>query len=258
MADDQVLRVSNLTVAFGGNQVLNGIDFEARPGFSGLIGPNGAGKTTLFNVITGYVQPRQGEVRLGNELLTGRGPASVAASGVARTFQTPKLIQDMSVLENILLGVDGHRRLRDWGALLGSPRSERALRRRATELLADFSLQGLAHDPVSSLSLGSQKLVEVVRALLSQPRLLLLDEPAAGVSASDVRRMTEPLEEIAKTEDLCMVIIEHDLELVSTLCQDVTVLDFGRVLATGHPHEVIRRPDVVAAYLGASFAAERT
>ena len=257
MSADNVLRCEGLSVSFGGNRVLDEIDFAAAPGFTGLIGPNGAGKTTLFNVVSGYVRPQSGQVRIGEINLTGRSPSSVARLGVARTFQTPKLIQDLSVVENAMLGVDGRRRWRDTGAILGRPASERRSKHEAYELLGEFGLESYALAPVTELPLGSQKLVEVVRALLTRPQLLLLDEPAAGVSASDVMRMTDPLTRIAGSGDLSLVIIEHDLELVSRLCSTVTVLDFGRVLAVGAPQAVTRQPDVVAAYLGASFAADR-
>lgn len=251
------LACRGISVAFGGNQVLTDVTLNAEPGFTGLIGPNGAGKTTLFNVITGYVQPMSGEVRLGDWSLDKQGPAKIAKMGVARTFQTPKLIQDMTVLENALLGVDGRRRLSEWRPLFGTPKCEREMKEQALDALGQFGLRDYAGAPVSSMPLGMQKLVEVVRALLSRPRLLLLDEPAAGVSASDVARMIEPLKEWVSDADLCVVIVEHDLELVSTLCKNVLVIDFGRVIAYGAPQDVTRHPEVVTAYLGASFATER-
>jgi branched-chain amino acid transport system ATP-binding protein len=245
-----------LEVAFGGNKVLRSIDFEARPGFTGLIGPNGAGKTTIFNVITGYVRPQAGEVTLDGVDLVKRQPSAIAHVGVARTFQTPKLIHEMSVLENVLLGMDGHRRLKDWRSIIGTVGRERAARDEARAVLDEFGLGRYADQPVSSLSLGSQKLIEVVRALLSKPKLLLLDEPAAGVSVDEVKRLTEPLIRWTTTNDICLVIIEHDLELVAELCPVVTVLDFGRVIVTASPEEATRHPEVISAYLGASFAAE--
>jgi branched-chain amino acid transport system ATP-binding protein len=258
MADSGIgLRCRGLDVAFGGNKVLRGIDFDARPGFTGLIGPNGAGKTTIFNVVTGYVRPTGGEVALNGVNLVGRRRPAIAHAGVARTFQTPKLIAQMTVLENVMLGMDGHRKLTDWKAVLGTFGQERAARKQALEALDDFGLGRYAEQPVSSLPLGSQKLIEVVRALLSRPKLLLLDEPAAGVSVDEVKRMTEPLIRWTVENELCLVIIEHDLELVSELCPTVTVLDFGRVIVTGSPQEVTRHPEVISAYLGASFAAQR-
>lgn len=255
--EERGLHCRKLSVAFGGNRVLQEIDFDAGPGFTGLIGPNGAGKTTLFNVITGYVRPSGGRVTLDAVDLLGKGRASIARSGVARTFQTPKLIHDMSVLENVMLGMDGHRGLRDWKAVLGTRGQERGSRREARTALEEFGLAKYADRPVSALPLGSQKLIEVVRALLSKPTLLLLDEPAAGVSVDEVKRMTEPLIRWTTENKLCLVIIEHDLELVAELCPTVTVLDFGRVLVTGNPRDVTRHPEVISAYLGASFAAER-
>jgi branched-chain amino acid transport system ATP-binding protein len=255
--EDAGLSCRNLDVAFGGNKVLQGIDFDAKPGFTGLIGPNGAGKTTIFNVISGYVRPTGGQVTLDGVDLLGKGRPAIAHTGVARTFQTPKLIPETTVLENVMLGMDGHRRLRDWKAVLGTVGQERASRREARAVLDEFGLGKYAEQPVSALSLGSQKLIEVVRALLSRPKLLLLDEPAAGVSADEVKRLTEPLVRWTTDNGLCLVIIEHDLELVSELCPTVTVLDFGRVLVTGAPRDVTRHPEVISAYLGASFAAER-
>lgn len=256
--DEEVLRCRGLEVSFGGNKVLSAIDFNARPGFTGLIGPNGAGKTTLFNVITGYVRPSTGEVSLNGVSLTRISRHSIARRGVARTFQTPKLIQEMTVLENVMLGMDGHRSLRDWKSVLGSPRRERMAGVQARDALAEFGLVKYAHHRVNALPLGSQKLIEIVRALLSKPKLLLLDEPAAGVSIDEVQRMTDPLIRWTVENDLCLVIIEHDIELISELCPVVTVLDFGRVLITGSPQEVMGHSEVVTAYLGASFAAERT
>ena len=256
--DDMVagLRCRGLDVAFGGNKVLQGIDFDARPGFTGLIGPNGAGKTTLFNVITGYVRPAAGEVDLNGVRITGRSRAAISHHGVARTFQTPKLIKEMSVLTNVMLGMDGHRKITDLASLLGAPWRERAARSLALDALEEFGLGRYASQPVSELPLGSQKLVEVVRALLSGPKLLLLDEPAAGVSVNEVQQMIEPLTRWTVENDLCLVIVEHDLELVTQLCSVITVLDFGRVLASGTPNEITRNRDVISAYLGASFAAE--
>jgi branched-chain amino acid transport system ATP-binding protein len=239
------LRVAQVSVRFGGNEVLKGVDLALRPGFTGLIGPNGAGKTTLFNVIGGYVKPTSGDVLLRGQRLTGRRPTDVARAGVGRTFQTPRLVPDMTILENVLLGVDGHRGLRGRSAWV-----------RAMSLLDSFELSVAASTSASSLPLSSQKVVEVVRALMGKPHVLLLDEPAAGLAAEDVERLIPPLVEMAGVDGLTVLIIEHDIDLVSRLCSQVAVLHFGVTLAVGSPVEVLSLPDVVNAYLGAGFATQ--
>ena len=243
-AESTVLELRGLEVSFGGNHVLKGVDLEVGSGFTGLLGPNGAGKTTIFNVISGYVRQSAGEVLLRGEALTRLSPAAVARRGVARTFQTPKLVPDMSLLNNVLLGVDGRRELRG-----------RKGRDRAHELLELFGLGDRSALQASSIPLASQKVVEVIRALVSAPRLVLLDEPAAGLSAADVEALIPPLREVVSRDELAVVIIEHDVELVSRLCPRAAVLHFGKTLAVGTPAEVMRHPDVLEAYLGADFAA---
>lgn len=238
-----VMELRNIHVDFGGNQVLKGVDLSVDIGFTGLIGPNGAGKTTIFNVVTGYVRPSAGQVLLNGVEITGRGAAQVARAGVARTFQTPKLVPDMTVLDNVLLGLDGRRGLRG-----------RAAKTRAMELLDVFGLADGSMARASSVPLASQKVVEVVRAMVGSPGLVLLDEPAAGLSAADVEQLVPPLLQVAQTEKLAVVIIEHDIELVSRLCSRVAVLHIGRTIAEGTPKEVMSHPEVLEAYLGASFA----
>ncbi|MEV4101677.1 ABC transporter ATP-binding protein [Nonomuraea sp. NPDC049649] len=249
------LELTGIAVRFGGNEVLKGVDLAVGPGFTGLIGPNGAGKTTVFNVVTGYVRPAAGTVRIaGEEVAPGR-PAAVARMGVRRTFQTPKLVTELSVEANVLAGLDAE--LTGAGGLadfFGLSRKARDARERARELLDAFGLADLAAEPVGNLPLGSQKIVEVARALAPRPRIVLLDEPAAGLSGADVDRMVAPLAEIGERDGLSILIIEHDLELVSRLCPRVAALHFGRILADGTPAEVVAHPDVVEAYLGAGIA----
>ncbi|HLI16270.1 MAG TPA: ATP-binding cassette domain-containing protein [Acidimicrobiales bacterium] len=249
MSDEHLLSVRGVSVSFGGVDVLHGVDLGADAGFTGLIGPNGAGKTTLFNVITGYVRPRAGEVYLDGVALHGKDAYQVARLGVARTFQTPKLVGEMAVLDNAMLGIDGRAGARRLGRSFGTRRSERATRAEAAELLERFGLGRHLRVPAGMLSLGSQKIIEVARALLARPRLLLLDEPAAGLSGPDVEALARPLAEFASS-GLAILIVEHDLELVKRLCPTVVVLEFGTVLAAGAPEEVTRRKEVVAAYLG--------
>jgi branched-chain amino acid transport system ATP-binding protein len=248
------LSIRDLDVSFGGNVVLDGVSLEFGPGINGLVGPNGAGKTTVFNAVSGYVHPKGGVVTLGDTIVTGRSPASVGKLGVGRTFQAPKLIGDLTVLDNVLLGAtrsfrSGH--VRELFATPVARREERAARRRAADLLGTFGLGGRATTLAGAISLGSQKIVEIVRALMGEPDVLLLDEPAAGLSAHDVETMVDGIRRAANDGERIVVMIEHDLQLVSRLCTHLAVLNFGRVIAAGPPEDVVREPAVVEAYLGA-------
>ena len=247
MIDGAVLAVWGVSVRFGGNVVLKEVSLSAPVGFMGLIGPNGAGKTTLLNVVSGYVRPTQGSVLLGGEPVTGLRPYRVARRGLARTFQTPKLVRELTVLENVMLGLDGRA-----GWLRGGRSGAVG---RADELLERFGLRRWRDREAAALPLASQKVVEVARALVSNPTAVLLDEPAAGLGADDVERLIGPLQLHAREHNLAVVIIEHDIELISRLCRQVAVLDFGTLIAEGPPGEVLEKPEVVNAYLGAGFAA---
>jgi branched-chain amino acid transport system ATP-binding protein len=254
------LEVENVRVAFGGNVVLIDVSIRFERGFNGLIGPNGAGKTTIFNVVSGYVKADRGGVRLFGEPLQEKRQAAVAARGVGRTFQSPRLVLDESVLDNVLLGMTQQYRTGHFAELFGLPaarREERERREHARELLDRFGLSSWADEPAGNLSLGSQKIVEVARALAGEPRLLLLDEPAAGLSATDVEVLLQGLRYSMELEqDLSVIIIEHDLQLVMTLCPRVGVLHFGKIIAFGSPAEISRNEIVVEAYLGSNVAAE--
>ena len=257
-ADTAPLELRDLHVAFGGNRVLEGVDLSFGSGFNGLIGPNGAGKTTIFNVISGYVTPSQGEVLLAGEDLANRSQSARVAAGLGRTFQAPRLVLDASVMENTLLGLQQSYR---WGHLTELLRlpwgraEERQARESAMAMLERFGLADAAHTEADSLPLGSQKLVEVARALVAEPQVVLLDEPAAGLGADDVTVLLRGLRSIAAESDLCIVIIEHDLQLVASLCPYIAVLDFGRIISEGTPDEVTHDPAVIEAYLGHGFAA---
>ena len=252
------LELRNLHVAFGGNRVLEGVDLTFGSGFNGLIGPNGAGKTTMFNVISGYVAPSQGEVLLAGEDLANRSQSARVAAGIGRTFQAPKLVLDASVMENTLLGLQQRYRWGHLAELLRMPwarTEERQARRDCMNMLERFDLADVAHTEADSLPLGSQKLVEVARALVAEPPVVLLDEPAAGLGADDVTVLLRGLRGIAAETELCIVIIEHDLQLVASLCPYIAVLDFGRIISEGTPDEVTHDPAVIEAYLGHGFAA---
>ena len=245
--EQPLLAVEDVHVRFGGNQVLRGVSLQVEAGFMGLIGPNGAGKTTLLNVVSGYVAPEEGRVLLSGDPITRLRPHQVAGRGVARTFQTPKLVRELTVLENVMLGLDGRA-----GWFRGGRRSRSA--DRAAQLLEFFGMSAWRDREASSLPLSSQKVVEVARALVANPRVVLLDEPAAGLGVEDVDRLIRPLQRHAEEHSLAVLIIEHDIELISHLCPRIAVLDFGKVIAEGRPIEVLELPDVVRAYLGAGFA----
>ncbi|QJY49646.1 ABC transporter ATP-binding protein [Pseudonocardia broussonetiae] len=259
-ADRALIELTDVRKAFGGNLVLDGVSFAARPGFTGLIGPNGAGKTTCLNVISGYLQPDAGTVRIGDQEVVGLAPHAVARMGVSRTFQTPRLIPDLSVVDNVLVGGTRHHRAGHVAELLGlrtAREDEARVRERAAALLDAFGLADVGGRQAGRFPIGTQKIIEVVRALLNEPTVLLLDEPAAGLGAEDVDRLVEGLRAWTGEAGTAIVIIEHDLELISRLCPVAAVLHFGRIIQFGAPEEVLRDPVVVEAYLGAGFAAGR-
>lgn len=256
LTGDTILGIEDLHVAFGGNRVLEGVDLAFRRGFNGLIGPNGAGKTTVFNVLSGYVSPTTGRVLLRGNDLTAMSQTERVKAGVGRTFQSPKLVLDNTVMENVLLG---RHHLFKWGHfaefIFWPPqrREETEARAVCMEMLERFGLADDAHRETGDLSLGSQKLVEVCRALVATPSVVLLDEPAAGLGAEDVTVLLRGLRELVAEHDMCLIIIEHDLELVTALCPEISVLHFGRIISQGTPAEVTSDPVVVEAYLGAGF-----
>ena len=252
------LELRDLHIAFGGNRVLEGVDLTFNAGFNGLIGPNGAGKTTIFNVISGYVTPSQGEILLAGESLANSSQTARVGAGIGRTFQAPRLILDATVMENTLLGLQQRYRWGHLSELLRMPwarAEERQARRSCMDMLERFGLADVAHEEAESLSLGNQKIVEVARALVAEPHVVLLDEPAAGLGADDVTVLLRGLRGIASGSELCVIIIEHDLQLVTSLCPHIAVLDFGRIISEGGPDDVTHDPAVIEAYLGHGFAA---
>lgn len=257
-APGDVLEVRDVTKRFKGLVALDEVSLTVPTGqIRGIVGPNGSGKTTLFNVISGFYTPTQGSILLRGRDVTGIAPYRLSQRGVARTFQNLRLFEDLSVRENILLGLDRTPTTWIWRypglpwKVLGY---ERALRARAEELIERFGLTEVAEAEPRSLPYGIQRRIELARAMAMSPGLLLLDEPAAGMNGEEVRRLAEIVRSI-RDSGVTVVIIEHNMGLVMSLCEQVTVLSGGRVIADGPPAEVAVHPDVVTAYLGDSMAA---
>ena len=249
-----ILDVQNLSISFGGLHAVDDFHITIEKGqLYGLIGPNGAGKTTVFNLLTGVYKPDEGIIRLDGQDITGRSTIEVNMAGFARTFQNIRLFKNLSVLDNVKVGLHNHFRYSTLEGILRLPRYhkvEKEMNERAMELLKVFDLDGQADFLASNLPYGKQRELEIARALATQPKLLLLDEPAAGMNPNETQDLMKTIRFVRDNFDVSILLIEHDMKLVSGICEKLTVLNFGRVLAQGDTSEVLNNPEVITAYLG--------
>jgi branched-chain amino acid transport system ATP-binding protein len=249
-----LLSTRQLGRRFGGLLALNDLHLEVPAGgLYGLMGPNGAGKTTVFNLLSGFLKPTQGEIFFQGQNITGRAPHEITSLGMARTFQNIRLFGELDVLDNVLVGCHLRGRAAWWEAVLRLPRygrEERGRLSRGLDLLTEVGLEDVAREPAGTLPYGHQRRLEIARALATRPRLLLLDEPAAGLNPQETGELLAFLKEIKERYQLTMLVIEHNLRLVMGLCEHLTVLDHGLTIAQGPPDEVRKNPDVIRAYLG--------
>ena len=252
------LQITGLTKQFGGLRAVGNFDLTVQPGaLDGLIGPNGAGKTTVFNMISGLYVPTGGEVDLYGEPLVGLEPFEITQMGIGRTFQNIRLFPNLTVLDNVLIAYHPHAGYGLFDGLLRTARfgrKEREMVDRAREFLAIFGLEPIQDQIARNLPYGEQRRVEIARALAADPKLLLLDEPAAGMNPNEIERLMEYIHFIHERFHLTILLIEHQMRLVMNICQNLTVMDFGEVIARGTPKEIQNNPQVIEAYLGRGAA----
>lgn len=249
-----LLEVKNLGISFGGLRAVNAFDIEIEKGqLYGLIGPNGAGKTTIFNLLTGVYKPDEGIIKLDGENITGKKAIDINKAGIARTFQNIRLFKDMSVKDNVKVGLHNHHSYSTLEGIMRLPRYfkvEKEMDERAMELLKVFDLDQEADLLASNLPYGKQRKLEIARALATDPKLLLLDEPAAGMNPNETKELMDTIRFVRDKFDMTILLIEHDMKLVSGICEKLTVLNFGEVLMQGDTSTVLNDPQVITAYLG--------
>lgn len=251
-----LLEVNNLSISFGGLRAVDNFHISIEKGqLYGLIGPNGAGKTTIFNMLTGVYKPDEGTILLDGTNIAGKSTISINKSGVARTFQNIRLFSQLTVLDNVKIGLHNISEYK-YSALTGILRlpryfkKEKLMNERAVELLKVFGLEAEKDIKAANLPYGKQRKLEIARALATNPKLLLLDEPAAGMNPNETQELMDTIRFVRDNFDMTILLIEHDMKLVSGICEELTVLNFGQVLAQGDTSEVLNNPDVITAYLG--------
>ncbi|ADL33085.1 branched-chain amino acid ABC transporter ATP-binding protein LivG [Butyrivibrio proteoclasticus B316] len=249
-----LLEVNNLCIAFGGLRAVDDFNLNIEKGeLYGLIGPNGAGKTTVFNLLTGVYKPNEGIIRLDGEDITRKSTIEINHAGIARTFQNIRLFKDMSVLDNVKVGLTERFKYSTIEGILhlGKYRKvEKEMDQEAEKLLKVFDLDGEKDTMASNLPYGKQRKLEIARAMATNPKLLLLDEPAAGMNPNETKELMDTIALVRREFDMTILLIEHDMKLVSGICEKLTVLNFGRVLCQGSTKEVLSNPEVIKAYLG--------
>jgi branched-chain amino acid transport system ATP-binding protein len=255
------LSVDEISMHFGGLRAVDGVSFAVQPGqIHGLIGPNGAGKTTIFNCITGFYHPTHGRIYFQDRNITHLRPDQIARLGIARTFQNVQLFRGMSLLDNILVAMHSHLRTSLLVEALSLPfvhRQEGLVRDKALEIMDFLGLAAMQRQAAGNLPLGVQKRLELGRALGLAPKLLLLDEPAAGLNTSETQELAHLLFKVRERFKLTILLVEHDMGLVMSVCDTITVLNFGQKIAEGKPAEVQHNPEVIKAYLGETVGAEQ-
>ena len=252
--DEIVLKTEHLCIQFGGLRAVDDVNLEIRKGeLYGLIGPNGAGKTTVFNLLTGVYKPTSGKIFLCGKQIAGKAPAEINRMGIARTFQNIRLFNSLTVLENVMVGLANQTPCSIVESIFRLPRhrkAERAMRERAMELLKVFQLEEYSDYLAANLPYGKQRKLEIARALATNPKLLLLDEPAAGMNPSETQELMDDITFVRREFGMTILLIEHDMRLVGGICENLTVLNFGTELAKGETAKVLADPAVVTAYLG--------
>jgi len=252
--NDVVLKTTGITKIFGGLRAVSDFDLSVHKGeILSLIGPNGAGKTTVFNVVTGIYSPEHGDVVFLGKKITGRKPHSIVSSGIARTFQNIRLFPDMTCLENIMAGQHCRARSGIFSSVFRTPamrREEERIRTVAEQRIAQVELAPFAHELAKNIAYGSQRMLEIARALATEPRLLVLDEPSSGLNPKETQDLMSFLKRLIASEDLTILLIEHDMNVVMGISDWVVVMDEGKKIAEGIPDAIYNNPDVIEAYLG--------
>lgn len=251
---DDLLSVKNLGISFGGLRAVNEFSINIKKEqLYGLIGPNGAGKTTIFNLLTGVYKPDSGKILLDNVDITGKSTIDISKAGIARTFQNIRLFSQLTVLDNVKAGLHNKHHYSTLDSILRLPRfhkTEKEMDKIAMELLDVFGLADYANVEAQNLPYGQQRKLEIARALATEPKLLLLDEPAAGMNPNETAELMDTIRFVRDNFDMTVLLIEHDMSLVSGICEKLSVLNFGQLLCEGKTAEVLKNPEVITAYLG--------